>query len=117
MISFIAHSISALSEMNEWMFSENSHLGKARFPYLLTPIGWLALCVIAQQAKLTDAWGIEFDAICFGIGCFTYVIVTVSVLQNLHGEYVTDTLPSPLQMNLRWSSVRSLRPLRIHQRN
>lgn len=73
-----------IMETSGWMFSENAHLGAARVPYLLTPIGWLVLCNLGLQAELKEAWGVDLPAMCFGVGTLTYVIVCISILQNLH---------------------------------
>ena len=90
MLAFVCHILSALQEMNGWMFSPTAHLGYARIPYLLTPIGWFLLCVVGQQARIEVEWGIDLEAMCFGIGCFTFGVASVSIIQNFHGEGKAD---------------------------
>ena len=67
-----------------WMYSEMANVGKASTHYLLSVVCWFLLCVLAQQAKIHDDWGLNIPVFTFGCGVLFYSIAMVSIFQGFH---------------------------------
>ena len=67
-----------------WMYSEKAHLEKAGAPYLLSTVGWLLLAKLAQATAIFQAWGLDFDYFCFGMGMFWYMLALVAIFLGMH---------------------------------
>eukprot|EP00658_Telonema_sp_P-2_P054207 TRINITY_DN43136_c0_g1_i2.p1 TRINITY_DN43136_c0_g1~~TRINITY_DN43136_c0_g1_i2.p1 ORF type:complete len:359 (-),score=70.15 TRINITY_DN43136_c0_g1_i2:92-1168(-) len=80
----IAQVVLACRYYRTWMFDQAAGLSRAGPPFLLSVIGWLLLCVLAQQESLREDWGFDFGLMYFGVGVIFYGLALVGLFLHMH---------------------------------
>ena len=70
----------SIERYRRWMYLKDRSMKDANTTFLLSLVGWLLLCIICQQAKVREDWGIDLPQFFFGIGVFYYCLVITSIL-------------------------------------
>eukprot|EP00658_Telonema_sp_P-2_P059379 TRINITY_DN4824_c0_g1_i1.p1 TRINITY_DN4824_c0_g1~~TRINITY_DN4824_c0_g1_i1.p1 ORF type:complete len:329 (-),score=87.50 TRINITY_DN4824_c0_g1_i1:53-1039(-) len=81
-----AHVLMVSILYQRWMYCQQANLGQAGAPYMLSVVGWFLSCVLAQQLKLDEHWGLNLPAMTFGAGSFFLTISMVSIFLNFHSH-------------------------------
>mmetsp|Transcript_54418 Transcript_54418/g.80780 ORF Transcript_54418/g.80780 Transcript_54418/m.80780 type:complete len:380 (+) Transcript_54418:36-1175(+) len=66
-----------------WLFDANASIKSARPQFLFSCVGWFFLAVLGLQTNISDEWGINIPAFCFGSGLFLYLIIITSNFLSL----------------------------------
>lgn len=68
------------------VFAKQSNLAQAKPQFLLSVIGWFLLTILGQKVDIAVACGIALPTFCFGVGIFSYIVVTANVFNGLHQD-------------------------------
>lgn len=93
-ICFVIQVTFALAMYQRWMFdAADGDVGHASPPYLLSTVGWLLLCVLAQTIDLENRWNYDLPSMLFGIGAIFYSLAFIGIMQSMHQRQHTQGEP------------------------